>query len=68
MVVLSFLSAKDLEKKVCGEKDVDFKMLKNHTKYSGGLEENSQLIKNFWEVLFEMSEKDKLLFVKFCWG
>ena len=68
LVLLSCLNAKDLETKVCGVKEIDFELLRKNTKYSGNLKEDSELIKNFWEVLFELSDKDKLLFVKFCWG
>jgi len=53
---------------VCGKKEVDFDLLKRHTSYSGGLNENCELIKNLWEVLSEMSPEEKLRFVKFCWG
>lgn len=66
--LFSCLTAKDLERFICGRNEVDFNLLKRHTRYSGGLKEDSELIKNFWSILLELSDKDKLKFVKFCWG
>ena len=43
-VLLAVYNAKDLEKKICGNKEVDFQLLKKNTRYSGGLKENSDLI------------------------
>lgn len=39
--LLNSCSAKDLEVLVCGKADVDFELLKRHTKYAGGLNESS---------------------------
>jgi hypothetical protein len=65
---LNTVSATDLETWVCGKKEVDFDLLKRHTRYAGTLNENSDLIKNFWEVLNSFSTNEKLRFVKFCWA
>merc|ERR1719259_860117 len=54
--------------KVCGQNIIDFNLLRKHTRYSGNLNEESQLIKNFWETLFSFSNADKQRFIKFCWG
>ncbi len=43
-------------------------MLKRHTKYAAGLSEDSDRVKFLWEVLKELSDNEKLRFVKFCWG
>ena len=43
-VLLAIYNANDLEKKICGNKEVDFELLKKNTRYSGGLKENSELI------------------------
>jgi len=59
----------ELENWVSGKPTVDVDLLKRHTTYSGkNLTETSPKITWFWEVLHELSEKDKLRFVKFCWG
>jgi Ubiquitin-protein ligase len=43
-------------------------LLQRHTRYSGGLNEDSPRVKFLWQVLKELSETEKLRFVKFCWG
>ena len=53
---------------ICGKSDVNIELLKRHTVYSGNLNENSQLIVNFWKVLQNLKPNEKLKFVKFCWG
>lgn len=65
---LKTVTAADLESWVCGKKRVDIEMLRRHTRYSGGLTENSPVIQFFWEVLEEITDTEKLLFIKFCWG
>ncbi|CAD8078334.1 unnamed protein product [Paramecium sonneborni] len=66
--LLNWVSAEDLELWVCGRPIVDVDLLKRHTRYSGDLNENSDRIKFFWETLYELSEQEKLRFIKFCWG
>lgn len=67
-VLLNCLNAKDLEKRICGRNLVDFNLLKKCTRYAGHLKEDTQLICDFWDILFGLSNADKLRFVKFCWG
>ena len=71
--LLNMATSQELETWVCGKKIVDIELLKRHTKYGGDkkteiLNEESTRVKFFWEVLKEFSEKDKLKFIKFCWG
>ena len=47
---------------------MDIDLLQRHTKYSGGLKEDSPRVIYFWKTLREMSDEDLLRFVKFCWG
>jgi len=62
------VSSKDVEIWVCGKSKVDIDLLKRHTSYSGGLNDEAPRIKYLWEVLKELSDNEKLRFVKFCWG
>lgn len=64
----NIINHKDLELEICGSNQIDFKLLRRNTVYSGGIVENSDLIRNFWQVLSEMKESDKLKLIKFCWG
>ena len=66
--LLHCLNARDLERRICGRNEVNFALLKRHTRYSGGLKEESRLVQDFWKVLFSLTHSDKLRFVKFCWG
>ena len=68
MPFLKTVSALDLETWVCGKKQVDIDLLKRHTRYGGELNENTPVVKYLWEVLSELSDDDKLRFVRFCWG
>ena len=68
LALLNILGWEEFETQVCGKPKVDVAMLKRRTKYSGNLSETSEVIKNFWIVLNELSEPDKLRFIKFCWG
>lgn len=65
---LNTLSGKDIEIQVSGKSKVNVDLLKRHTRYSGNLNEESNRIKYLWEVLRELSDTEKLRFVKFCWG
>jgi hypothetical protein len=64
----NIITHRDLEIEICGTNQIDFKLLRRNTVYSGGIIESSDLIKNFWQVLSEMKESDKLKLIKFCWG
>lgn len=53
---------------ICGSPVLDFKALKKVTQYEDGWEENSQVIKWFWEVIFELTEEEGKKFLFFCTG
>ena len=52
---LHCLSGDELKLIICGRPKVDVDLLKKHTKYSGGLNEESRRIKYFWEIMKELS-------------
>ena len=67
--LLNLITWKQLEDWVCGKPDVDIKLLKRHTKYSGGLAEDSPRVIWFWEILEnEFNEEELSKFIKFSWG
>lgn len=43
-------------------------MLRRHTECKKPLKESSNLVKFFWEAVNELSEIEKLKFIKFCWA
>uniref|UniRef100_A0A7S3IBS0 HECT domain-containing protein n=1 Tax=Anophryoides haemophila TaxID=46462 RepID=A0A7S3IBS0_9CILI len=57
-----------MEYAICGSKMVDFEMLRRHTEYKKPLKEHSDLVKFFWEAVNELSEIERLKFIKFCWA
>ena len=66
--LLNLVTWKQLESWVCGKHSVDLELLKRHTRLSGGLEENSPRVLWFWEILGELSQEERLRFIKFSWG
>lgn len=65
---LHCLTGEELKLIICGRPKVDVDLLKKHTKYSGGLNEESRRIKFFWEIMKELPEVDRLKIIRFCWG
>ena len=66
--LLKLLTYKELEQLVCGAKTVDIALLKQNTCLSSDLTEKSNKVRWLWEILNEMSDEDKVKFVKFCWA
>lgn len=62
------LTYKELERLVCGVKTVDLELLKANTKLSSDLNQNSFKVNWLWEILNEISDEEKIKFVKFCWA
>jgi hypothetical protein len=65
---LLVLTYKELERLICGVKTVDIALLKSHTKLAQDLTEKSHKVVWLWEILSEISDEDKIKFVKFCWA
>jgi hypothetical protein len=65
--LLSFLSAAELERQVCGEREVDLALLRRQTRYSR-LRAESQLVRWFWRALESYDQKQRESFLRFAWG
>ncbi|CAG8566638.1 1145_t:CDS:10 [Paraglomus brasilianum] len=54
----------EIEQLMCGSRDLDFEALENVTQYDGGFNKNSQVVRNFWEIVhgFTEEQKKRLLF------
>jgi hypothetical protein len=65
--LLSFLSAAELERQVCGEREVDLALLRRQTRYSR-LRADSQLVRWFWRALESYDQKQRESFLRFAWG
>jgi hypothetical protein len=62
------LTYQELERLVCGVKTVDIDLLKAHTKLSTDLTESANKVKWLWEILHEISDEEKIKFIKFCYA
>jgi hypothetical protein len=62
------LTYQELERLICGVKTVDIDLLKAHTKLSADLCESSNRVKWLWEILYEISDEEKIKFIKFCYA
>ncbi len=62
------MTYKELEQLVCGKKIIDIDLLKSNTEYQMSLNADSPRIKWLWEILAEITEEDRVKFVKFCWA
>lgn len=65
--LLNMFSWKQVETMVCGAADIDVSMLMARSEYEG-LSPNDEHVKMFWEVLKEMTAKERSLFLRFVWG
>jgi hypothetical protein len=64
--LLNLYNWRQLETKVCGTTDVDVDILMEKTNYE--IDRNLPHVAMFWEVLREMSPKERSMFLRFVWG
>ena len=65
--LLSLFTGFELETMVCGSPDIPLHLLKSVATYKG-VEANSPLVQWFWEVMEELSNAERSLFLRFVWG
>ena len=65
---IELFTAEELELLVCGNPTLDFEALEKVTHYDDGFEEDSPVIKHFWEVVHGFTEEEKRLLLKFATG
>ena len=66
--VLQLFTGKELSMLVCGKKDIDIDLLRQNTKLSNDLKEDSKEVRWLWEILSEITPEEKIKFIKFCWA
>ena len=66
--ILQLFTGKELSMLVCGKRDVDIDLLKQNTKLSNDLTEESKEVRWLCEILNEMTLEEKIKFIKFCWA
>ncbi|XP_061183765.1 E3 ubiquitin-protein ligase HERC2-like isoform X1 [Saccostrea echinata] len=65
--LLSLFTGLELETMVCGSPDIPLYLLKSVATYKG-VDANAPLVTWFWEVMEELSNNERSLFLRFVWG
>jgi len=65
--IFSLMTGPELQDIMCGNPDIDVDLLRRVVEYEG-YDENDDVITNFWEVLREMTSRDRKLFLQFVWA
>jgi hypothetical protein len=66
---LQYLTPEELEICVCGDPEVDINFWKKNTKYTGSnFNANHPLANRFWSAMQELSQQQRVAFIKFAWG
>uniref|UniRef100_A0A3Q2QI53 Ubiquitin-protein ligase E3A n=1 Tax=Fundulus heteroclitus TaxID=8078 RepID=A0A3Q2QI53_FUNHE len=58
----------EVELLICGSRKLDFEALEKTTEYDGGYTKDSQIIKDFWEIIHSFGDDQKRLFLQFTTG
>eukprot|EP00501_MAST-03F_sp_TOSAG23-6_P001824 GSMAST32.ASY1.ANO1.1902.1 assembled CDS len=66
--ILSFLTWRELERRVCGKATVDIALLQRHTVYGSGVDPRAAHVHFFWKVLRGFSTEERQRFIRFAWG
>ena len=53
---------------MCGTSTIDVELLKRHTKYHRGFPEDCRTATMLWEIIGEMSNRERQRLVRFAWG
>eukprot|EP01041_Mallomonas_annulata_P001744 gene1744-3367_t len=67
MDLFPIFTAMELEHLISGTSKVNLKLLKQCTEYDF-INPNCDLVRNFWEILEEMSDEERTLFLRFVWA
>lgn len=65
--LLSLFTGYELETMVCGSPDIPIALLKSVATYKG-VDATSSLVNWFWEVMEELTNQERSLFLRFVWG
>ena len=66
--LLSLFTWQEVETMVCGPAFIDIDTLKRCTVYGEGVDENTQVVRYFWEILENFTEDEKRKYLRFVWG
>eukprot|EP00922_Rhytidocystis_sp_ex-Travisia-forbesii_P061402 GHVS01091015.1.p1 GENE.GHVS01091015.1~~GHVS01091015.1.p1 ORF type:complete len:1010 (-),score=115.67 GHVS01091015.1:587-3616(-) len=66
--LINSLTASELQLIICGTRNYEFSDLREGASYDGGYTENSEYIKEFWDVCTSLDTHQKRKFLRFCTG
>uniref|UniRef100_A0A8C5GCW2 Ubiquitin-protein ligase E3A n=1 Tax=Gouania willdenowi TaxID=441366 RepID=A0A8C5GCW2_GOUWI len=58
----------EVELLICGSRKLDFEALEKTTDYDGGYNRETQVIKDFWEIIHSFGDEQRRLFLQFTTG
>uniref|UniRef100_A0A8C5LTB3 Ubiquitin-protein ligase E3A n=1 Tax=Leptobrachium leishanense TaxID=445787 RepID=A0A8C5LTB3_9ANUR len=58
----------EIELLICGSRNLDFQALKETTEYDGGYTRESNIIRDFWDIVYSFTDEQKRLFLQFTTG
>lgn len=64
---LAMFSCEEIERKICGAPHISIGVLRANVVYDG-IDESEQNVKWLWEILDEMSQEQRALFLQFVWA
>lgn len=62
------VSYQELEEWIFGKKYIDHELLARNTVYAGDLSANDECVQWFWEILAEMPQEQRRMFIQFCYA
>jgi hypothetical protein len=66
--ILSLFTGEELRSTICGNPNIDVDLLHCVVEYDGGYNDSTPVIQHFWEVLQDMSARERKLFLQFVWS
>jgi len=58
----------DLEWSISGKPVIDINLLKRHTKLNPAFNDNTPVIRYFWQVLHSMTQEERMKFIRFVYA
>mmetsp|Transcript_83789 Transcript_83789/g.236753 ORF Transcript_83789/g.236753 Transcript_83789/m.236753 type:complete len:3060 (-) Transcript_83789:463-9642(-) len=66
--VLPLLTWEELERYVCGQKEIDLELLKANTEYDDDVSPNDEHVVRLWRVLESFDHDERSAFLRFVWA
>ncbi len=65
--VFGYLTPRDLEIRICGERKIDVEEFKSITVYPN-CKDDHEIVERFWRVFEEFTDEERALYLLFVWG